>query len=116
VSPGASFPVEVTVKNISLHTWPDRESADPRSSGAGAVRLGGRWWKGGKKKEPLEYLPVRGELSAPVAAGESALLTLPVTAPSEAGEYQLQLDLVQELVTWFETKGAATLIVPVRVR
>jgi hypothetical protein len=37
------------------------------------------------------------------------------TAPAEPGDYTLQLDLCQELVSWFDPKGGAKLLVPVKV-
>jgi hypothetical protein len=43
-------------------------------------------------------------------------MAIEVTAPPAAGEYQLQLDLCQELVSYFEPKGADRLLVPVTVK
>jgi hypothetical protein len=42
-------------------------------------------------------------------------MAVEVVAPSEPGSYFLQLDLCQELFAWFETRGAARLVVPVTV-
>jgi hypothetical protein len=42
-------------------------------------------------------------------------MAVEVVAPPEPGEYRLQLDLLQELVAWFEDKGAPRLLVPIRV-
>jgi len=51
----------------------------------------------------------------PLAPGASTALAVQVTAPAQPGDYQLQLDLCQELVSWFEAKGAVQLLAPVKV-
>jgi len=38
------------------------------------------------------------------------------TVAGSPGDYKLQFDLVDELVTWFELKGASKLSQPVSVR
>ncbi|MGH9441776.1 MAG: hypothetical protein ACRD16_05835 [Thermoanaerobaculia bacterium] len=104
----------VTFKNLSPVTWPDPKSPGALPTGAGAVRLSYRWWTAGSPL-PSDYSD-RADLSAPVRPGDTATVTIPVRAPAKAGEYELQIDLVQELVTWFEAKGAPALRVPVSVR
>ena len=52
----------------------------------------------------------------PVRPGKTAVMAIAVTAPTEPGNYKLQLDLVQENVSWFETRGAPVLMVPVVVK
>jgi hypothetical protein len=42
-------------------------------------------------------------------------MAIEVNAPAEPGDYKLQLDLLQELVSWFEPHGAQKLLVPVKV-
>jgi hypothetical protein len=117
VPPGKAFPLTVTVKNTSDQVWLDPKSSDAAPSAAGAVRLGYRWLKAGETGKPNPaYGDTRGDLAAPLPPGQSASLTVQVTAPSQPGKYQLQLDLVQELVSWFDTKGAARLMVPVQVK
>ena len=39
-----------------------------------------------------------------------------MTAPAAAGDYRLQVDLIQEMAYSFGEKGATQLIVPVRAR
>lgn len=112
---GTSVPVSVVVKNIGDGSWPDIPSADP-ATGRGAVRLGYRWWsEGDAKRLVADYAAQRGDLRAPLGPGGSATMTALVTAPSAPGTYLLQLDLVEELVVWFESRGAAKLMVPVTV-
>nr|MDQ3806490.1 SAM-dependent methyltransferase [Acidobacteriota bacterium] len=50
----------------------------------------------------------RAALPFDLAPGEEAEIPLVVRAPA-AGEYVLEVDLVQESVSWFGLKGSATL-------
>ena len=110
---GAKVPVAVVVKNTGDQTW---YHVATTITGHGAVRLGARWWSQRDAKVPaVDYTQVRGDLRANLAPGESAALTVEVTAPSTPGAYLLQLDLVEELVVWFENRGAARLMAPVTV-
>lgn len=112
---GESLPVDLVVKNIGDQTWPDIPSSD-QGKGRGAVRLTYRWWKSAGDKAPLvDYDLARGDLYAPVPPGGTADLTVMVVAPPKPGAYVLQLELVAELVQWFQDQGAAKLMVPVTV-
>ena len=42
-------------------------------------------------------------------------MTLQITAPKEPGEWTMQLDMVQEGVTWFSEKGSPVTNVKVQV-
>jgi len=112
-----TFPAIVTVKNTSDQVWLDPKNSDATNYAAGAVRLGYRWWKAsGATTLSIGNGEARGDLLEPLPPGASASLTVQVAAPAEPGDYQLQLDLCQEWVSWFEPKGAATLVVPVKVK
>lgn len=112
---GVSVPVSVVAKNIGDQQWPDIATSD-QGKGRGAVRLAYRWWKTGDEKAPaIDYNLARGDLQAPLAPGKDAPLTVLVEAPPAAGSYVLQLELVAELVHWFQDQGAAKLLVPVTV-
>lgn len=117
VTPGERVSVAVIVKNVGDALWPDRAMGHPSANGWGAVRLSYRWWRAGDPPALVaDYAaPDRTELPAPLGPGASTILTIAVTAPPDAGPYLLQLELVQEMVSWFEAKGAATLKVPVEV-
>jgi hypothetical protein len=67
-------------------------------------------------EKPLPASAARGELTAPVPPGETANFTINVAAPKSPGNYQLQLDLVEELVFFFSNKGNEKLTVPVTVQ
>lgn len=58
----------------------------------------------------------RSRLQDIVEPDETITVTLSVTAPEKAGEYILEIDLVQENVAWFALKGSRTAQYPVSVR
>jgi len=115
VPAGGRFAAAVLVINRSDQVWPDAAHSDSTNPGAGAVRLGYRWWKASASKALVPYADARGDLVASVPPGSSAVVAVEVVAPSEPGSYELQLDMVQELVAWFEAKGSPRLTVPVKV-
>jgi uncharacterized membrane protein len=49
---------------------------------------------------------VRSGLPRDLRPGEEAEIPLAITAPSAPGDYTLQIDLVQEMVSWFAEKGS----------
>lgn len=94
VGVGQAAPVRALVTNVSAHTWP-----------AGRlIRLGNHWLKG---SEPVRWNDGRADLPHDLAPGASVELELPVVAPEETGEYDLELDVVQEAVTWWAEVGSA---------
>lgn len=111
LSAGKVVPVSVSFTNQGETAWPDADTVDP--SGAYAVRLSYRWL--GAEGPPVADYEDRIDLSQPLSPGETATLVVEVEVPAKSGSYRLQLDLVQELVAWFEAKGAPTLIIPVKV-
>jgi hypothetical protein len=116
VPAGSNFAVGVRVKNTGDQAWMDPWNSDPARYAAGAVRLGYRWWKAGDSSKPYsDYAAERGELLRSVMPGHATVIAMEVTAPPDPGDYRLQFDLVQELVSWFEPHGAAKLFVPVKV-
>ncbi|HEX2163392.1 MAG TPA: YfhO family protein [Thermoanaerobaculia bacterium] len=112
---GETVEVLVSLRNAGTETWPNPETADPRTAvPAGAVRLSWRWWWGDREELVSDY-SARIDLPAAVGPGESVTLPVEVVLPTQPGDYSLQLDLVHELVAWFEQRGADTLLVPVTV-
>ena len=57
----------------------------------------------------------RTQLPRDLGPGEEAELKLHVNAPNAPGEYLLELDMLQEGVSWFGLKGSTTTRLPVRV-
>lgn len=113
--PGETVQLLVSFRNAGSENWPDPETADPVSGRpAGAVRLGWRWWWG-EQEELISDYSGRVDLPVPVRPGDSITLPVEVSLPEQPGAYSLQIDLVQELVAWFEKRGADRLLVPVTV-
>ena len=57
----------------------------------------------------------RGALPRDLRPGEEAEITFAVNAPRLPGDYVLEIDVLQEGVSWFALKGSKTLRVPVKV-
>jgi 4-amino-4-deoxy-L-arabinose transferase-like glycosyltransferase len=57
----------------------------------------------------------RGALPRDLRPGEEAEITFAVNAPRRPGDYLLEIDMLQEGVSWFALKGSRTLRVPVKV-
>jgi hypothetical protein len=58
---------------------------------------------------------LRSSLPRPLDPGASCQVALRLHAPSTAGVYILELDLVEEGVTWFSEQGVPPMRVAVRV-
>jgi hypothetical protein len=111
---GGTAPFEVSFTNTSDKVWPDvPTSADPKT-GAGSVRLSYRIRKAGTGEVLREYLN-RADLKSPLNPGATATLSVDVELPKEPGRYEIQFDLVQEFVAWFESKGAAPSVTDIEV-
>ena len=57
----------------------------------------------------------RAPLASDLRPGESREMELTVNAPKEPGEYTLEVDGLQEGVSWFALKGSKTARARVRV-
>lgn len=104
-----SVRVPVKVKNISAEVWPSQES----SAGCTQIRLGNHWWN--SDRSPAIFDDARLDLPAAVRPGEELELVLTVTAPSHPGSYVLEIDMLQEYVSWFKVKGSESAEVLVEV-
>lgn len=112
--PGVVLPVTVTVKNTGDWLWPDKRMASPeKRDGTYAVRLSYRW--ANSAGELLAENAERGDLAASVEPDAVANFIIKITPPPDRGTYQLQIDLVEELVTFFSAKGMKKLILPITV-
>ena len=81
--------------------------------GAGRlIRLGNHWRAG---DEVARWNDGRVDLPYDLPPGESVVLDLPVSAPETVGEHALELDLVQEAVSWFADAGGETTRITVTV-
>jgi hypothetical protein len=105
----------VSFETAGTETWPDPRMVDPSGRGArGAVRLGYRWLDA--RGLVVSDYQSRSDLPRPLRPGESITLPVEATLPAAPGRYRLQVDLVHELVTWFEERGAERFELPVTVQ
>lgn len=64
-------------------------------------RLGGQWYAEEGGRQPGEQ---RWDLAQDVEPGQTLTMTAPLVAPSRAGSYFFEWDVVQEGVAWFGSK------------
>jgi len=107
---GQKATLPVRVRNASESTWLARE----RSRGLYQVSLGNHWLN--PSGTTITNDDGRTALFADLKPGEETDLTLTITAPSQRGEYLLEVDMLQEGVTWFAMKGSPSVRIPVKVR
>jgi len=108
VRAGEKLSVHILVKNASNVLWPYAGELD----GKYQIRLGNRWVdQNGKTTDDG-----RGALSYDLRPGDETEVVIVVSAPTTPGEYDLELDLVQEQVAWFAERGSEGLGVKVTVQ
>lgn len=76
------------------------------------VKLANHWYR---DAGVVTWDDGRADLPHDVAPGESVELALPVNAPTAAGEYRLELDMVQEFVAWWSESGTRPVSREIRV-
>jgi 4-amino-4-deoxy-L-arabinose transferase-like glycosyltransferase len=102
--------VSVRIKNISAVTWLARE----RGGSPHQVSLGNHWLDASGKTAIND--DGRSALLRNLAPGETTELALPVNTPARPGRYILEIDMLQEGVSWFGLKGSRTVRLPVEIR
>jgi SAM-dependent methyltransferase len=108
VRAGELVTLGVTVENCSPHVWP----ALPNARGY-RINLANHWLD--QDGELVQRDDGRCPLPYDLAPGSRAELMLHVTAPPLDGSYWLELDLVQENVSWFAERGSEVLRISCRV-
>lgn len=102
LQPAQHYQCSVAVTNASGSAWPGN-----------CVSLGNHWLAPDGGVVQLD--DGRAILLDDLEAGSTAVVDLRVTAPASSGRYLLELDLVQEGVTWFADRGSTTARVPLTV-
>lgn len=105
-APDVSALVEVTIVNRSWREW--------SSDGTTPIHLSHHWQT--SRREAVAYEGLRTRLPGPLLPGAARRVAMAVRTPKLPGKYLLEIDLVEEGVTWFSAAGIAPLRVPVRVR
>ena len=98
------------IKNASPVVWLARE----RGGGTHQVSVGNHWLDPNGKS--LINDDGRSALLRDLRPGETVELPLTVNAPAAPGRYLLEIDMLQEGVSWFGLIGSSTVRLPVEVR
>ena len=98
--------VDVTVRNSSWREWRSEQTPHP-------ILLSYHWLDA--RRGPVEYDGLRTPLPRSVAPGEACALTVRVRTPAKPGNYVLEIDLVEEGVSWFSRAGTRPLRSRIRV-
>lgn len=107
--------IQVKVKNASDVLWYARGAAvNLNADNKFYLAVGNRWLEAGSQKLVTD-MDGRYGLNRDLKPGEETELPLVINAPKNAGDYVLELDLVQEQVAWFSDKGSTTARVNIKV-
>ncbi|MGI8838310.1 MAG: hypothetical protein ACR2H4_16975 [Pyrinomonadaceae bacterium] len=106
---GLKETIYVKVRNAGIGVWP------ALADGSGNFRLlvGNHWLR--EDNVAVVNDDGRSVLLYDLAPGEEIEVPLTVTAPTDAGSYVLEVDMVQEGVAWFASKGSKPLRTIVKV-
>jgi SAM-dependent methyltransferase len=91
---GQSVFLDLAVRNVSPVAWP----------AAAGLNLGNHWRTA--EGELLARDDVRVPIAVDLAPGEETHLRIELAAPGDRRQYLLELDLVQEDVSWFADRGS----------
>jgi hypothetical protein len=92
-APGVARYVLVRVENLGCAVWPWGLSCP-------AIRLGYHWWSLDGRQVVSDGR--RTLLPSTMRPGESLIVAADVMPPAAAGRYVLEVDLVHEMVRWFD--------------
>lgn len=109
VKAGETFELEARVENAEDVTWPYHGDLDERYK----ITLGATWIDVRSGRRWVDE--ARGGLPYDLAPGMSTDVDLLMHAPRQTGEYQIELDMVQESVCWFGERGSTRARVSCRV-
>ena len=99
---GQQATIQVAVKNVSHSLW----LAPERSGGDFRLSVGNHWLD--QNGDTVVNDDGRGSISSDVLPGATLTAPLLINAPRRAGEYLLEVDMVQEGASWFGLKGSQT--------
>ena len=105
---GLKETVYVKIRNISDRVWPALGNGD----GTYRLSVGNHWLD---NQRMMVNDDGRSPLLFDLRPGDEIELPLTITAPQHEGDYVLEIDMVQEAVSWFGNRGSKTLRSGVRV-
>ena len=94
--PGKRFRLDVEITNRSSFDW--------MPTSRSGLLLGAKWLK--SSGETREWMAARGELPKTLHPGDSITLALQLRAPMRLRPHTLELDLVDDGVSWFADMGS----------
>jgi len=104
---GQKETVQVRVRNASnVFWWARGGETNDRPDNKFYIAAGDRWLK--PDGSLVTNMDGRYGVPKDLKPGDETELPLAVTAPKEPGDYILEVDLVQEAVSWFSEKGSPT--------
>jgi hypothetical protein len=109
--PGESATIIVTVKNISEYVWPSL----PGEGGMYEVTVADVWLES-DAKTIVNNSDARSSFPHDTWPDEIQEIPIKITAPARPGDYVLEIDLVQEGVTFFKDQESRTWQTPVKVQ
>ncbi len=98
-----AFPL--TIKNISPETWEKTEKS--------GIRIGNHWLD--TAGNIVKWSDGRVNLEQDLESQQEIKSELEVTAPEKDGKYILEIDIVEEGITWFKYKGSKTANIVVKI-
>lgn len=99
--------IQLKAKNMSdVKWWVRGGEVNDRPDNKFFIAFGNRWLD--KDGKLLTSMDGRIGFSKNLGPGEETEEPLQITAPKEPGEYILEVDLVQEQVSWFSDRGSPT--------
>jgi SAM-dependent methyltransferase len=104
VLPGHVVPLAMTLRNDSEVAWP----------ASAQLQVGNHWYS--SNGTLMLFDDARAAIDTDLAPGQAYPVLLHVKAPPEAGNYVLEVDVVQEQISWFADRGSNTLRTEVSVR
>jgi 4-amino-4-deoxy-L-arabinose transferase-like glycosyltransferase len=99
---GQKVQLSISVKNASSTPW----AASDRSGAPFRVAVGNHWLD--RDGKVIVNDDGRNPLTHDLPPGATVTMPLKINAPRRPGEYLLELDLLQEGVSWFAFKGSKT--------
>ncbi len=109
LSPRQMATVRLRVKNTSDVKWLTAE----RTGAAFQLRLGNHWLN--ETGKVVTNDDGRATLMKDLAPGEETEFELTINAPKVAGRYLLEVDMLQEGVSWFGLLGSPTTRLPITI-
>ena len=99
---GEQITIQVSVSNVSQSSW----LAGERSGGDFRVSVGNHWLN--QNGDTVVNDDGRAAIPRDVLPGATITVPLIINAPRRAGEYLLEVDMLQEGASWFNSKGSRT--------